>query len=94
MHPALPGTRSPNAIGAGRLAHLALEPAVEGRQIVEAGVEGDRRDRFVRRAQPHRRPMKPGPQQELMGRHASDMPERAQEMKRAGRRAIGKLGQR
>ena len=45
-------------------------------------------------AQPHRRPVQPCPEQELVGRHAGNLPERAQEMIGAGRRLIGQCGQR
>src|SRR5690348_2623553 len=77
--------RSAGAIIARRLTHDPSKPAVERRQVVEASVEGDRRDRVGGQAQPQCRTVQAGLQQELVGRHAGDLPENAQEMIGTGR---------
>src|SRR5690242_17359218 len=68
------------AISARCYAHQAAEAAIEGGQIVEAGVERDRRDPVFALAEPHRGAMQAGVQDILVRRDAGHAAERVQEV--------------
>ena len=94
MIPQSLGAGLARAIVAGTCAHEATEAAVERRQIVEAGIVGDRRNGVVASPQPHGGAMQSRMQYELVRRHADHLPERAQKMIRAQARVAREFGQR
>jgi hypothetical protein len=64
-------------------AHDPPEAVIEGRQVIEAGIESDGRDRLVGQPQADRGAVKAGAQDILVWRHAHNLPKRAQEVKSA-----------
>jgi hypothetical protein len=80
---------TPSTEGGGAHARDTLETAVEGREIIEAGRERNRRDRIPRAPQPHSRTMHARAQNELVRRHPDDLPKAAQEVVGAHSRLVG-----